>query len=71
MSPEEQINNDIVMFRAGFAAGREQGRAEVHCAHVHPQISASVARMFEPWCGAEVARRESVERFKAVQGVDR
>lgn len=59
------LDQDRALYTAGYRAGLEQGRAEVSCSHVHPQIAASVAQMFGPWDGAEAAHRRSVARFRA------
>lgn len=61
------IEQDRALYAAGYRAGLEQGRTEVSCPHVHPQITASMAEMFGPWDGEQAAHRRSVERFRAEQ----
>lgn len=61
------VEQDRALWTAGFRAGLEQGRTEVSCPHVHPEIAASVRELFAGWDGAEAAQRRSVERFRAEQ----
>lgn len=61
------IEQDRALYAAGYRAGLEQGRAEVSCPHIHPQIAASVREMFAGWDGEQAAHRRSVERFRAEQ----
>lgn len=61
------VEQDRALWTAGYRAGLEQGRTEVSCPHIHPQIAASVRELFNGWDGAEAAQRRSVERFRAEQ----
>lgn len=61
------VEQDRALFNAGYRAGLQQGRTEVSCPHVHPQIAESVREMFAGWDGAEQAAQRSVARFKAEQ----
>lgn len=59
------VEQDRALYAAGYRAGLEQGRLEVSCPHIHPQIAASVREMFAGWDGEQAAHRRSVERFRA------
>lgn len=61
---ERAIDHDLILYQLAYAAGLEQGRAEVSCPHVHPAIAESVAAIFGPWDGADAAHRRSVARFR-------
>lgn len=61
------VEQDRALWTAGYRAGLEQGRAEVSCPHVHPQIAASVRELFNGWDGEQAAHRRSIERFRAEQ----
>ncbi|GAA1118140.1 hypothetical protein [Citricoccus alkalitolerans] len=61
------VEQDRALYAAGYRAGLEQGRTEVSCAHIHPEIAASVAEMFPDWDGATAAQRRSIIRFRHEQ----